>query len=203
MAFEEYRNIVHRISLREFDKNDMVQYAWRRYWAMIGILTESENPDVISEAIYKPANDDLIIDYIIDKISPQPFILIRVKDRDDKRSLAASNVIYDEMLEKMPIYSLPEIIKKSEVNIPEGEIHALGKGYDPDLKTEIQTTLSTLATSTETTPEQKKAAIIAIGYISDPKNFNPILEQFTQDSNSEVAELAQSMLQAGHAILNR
>ncbi|WP_353541348.1 hypothetical protein [Deinococcus xinjiangensis] len=201
--FEEYNVIAHRVSLKISDTDVMDTYAWKKRWSVGGLVTSEDNEDIVTESIYRPADGSYIVDYIIDKLTQEPFILIRVQENVDQDTLDTAYRVYKEILAKLPIYSLSNILEEPETQLSEGEIHALGKGYDPDLKTEIQTTLSTLATSTETTPEQKKAAIIAIGYISDPKNFNPILEQFTQDSNSEVAELAQSMLQAGHAILNR
>lgn len=205
MAFEEYQNIASRIALKEADADMMDMYAWRNRWSMIGIFTSEDNPDIITESVYKPANKDILIEFIIDKITLDPYVLIRIANDSADENLIFAKEIADAIMQKIPHFSLMSIIEKAEdfASFSKNEIHALGKGYNPQLRSEIVLLLNQIAQSTDSTVKQKKAAIIAIGYISDPLHFNPILELLTQDLDSEVAKLAQSMLEAGQAVIKQ
>lgn len=206
MAFEEYNKIIGRISLEnDFDFDDIVDYAARQYWAMVGFLTNEDDVNIIKEGFFKPANHTIIINFIEDAVSNGALILIRIPNDYDKELDIHANSIYQEMLLKLPAYSLDDILQKfnSLSSLSENEIHALGKGYDPQLQTEIVQLLNQVSQSNDSTVKQKKATIIAIGYISDPLHFNPILELLTQDLDSEVAKLAQSMLEAGQAVIKQ
>ncbi|AZI43658.1 hypothetical protein EHF33_13615 [Deinococcus psychrotolerans] len=205
MAFEEYSVIYKRVSFEGISVDDFFAFAWKDYWSIAGAFTCEEIAAVRKEIVYKPANREILIDFILDQITPEPFVLIRLLADADNETAAAAQAIYDEIMAELPVYHLSEIIKKSDdlSSLSEEQLHALGKGYDPALRTEIHAFLLKLARYSKATSAQKQAAIISIGYISEPQHFNSVLEVFTQDASSEVIELAQSMLEAGQAVLHQ